>query len=255
MRKSFAKISIIAGIIICICGIIFLCSCQGSRFGDDQNKKIIDSWGREVAIPRTIDRIATVGAATRLVVYAGAQDKLVAITDMDRPTELRPYTLAYPELFSSLPSTNNGNALNETTVDEEKLLELKPDVIISTRSADECDNLQSNTKIPVVGINITKNLKTDSFASILKVVGEATMCTEKANTLAGYYKSILNEIDINSPGTSETFYRGAINYKGSKDLTGTYSHYCLYPYLKSTNVADIEGIEGPYDTSLEQILT
>ena len=49
-------------------------------------------------------------------------------------------------------------------------------------------------------------------------------------------------------------YRGAINFKGSKDLTGTYSHYCVFDALKATNVADRNDIEGAYDTTLEQIL-
>lgn len=49
-------------------------------------------------------------------------------------------------------------------------------------------------------------------------------------------------------------YRGAINYKGSKDLTGTCSHYCVFDAIKATNVADREDIKGAYDTTLEQIL-
>lgn len=113
---------------------------------------ITDFNGRNVQYPSDVERIATVGSAARSVVYAGAQSKLVAITEMDRPTELRPYTLVDPELFSSLPTTSDGNHLNSTNIDKEKLLELNPDVILSSRSKSECERLQKDLNIPVIGV-------------------------------------------------------------------------------------------------------
>ncbi len=141
----------LSGLLICaMCFPMYSC---GIRDREKYKNYIIDSYGRDVPIPKNVERVATVGSATRLVVYAGAIDKLCAITEMDRPTELRPYTLVNPELFSSLPTTNNGNHINEIDVDTEKLIEIQPDIIISSRSAEECDDLEEKTKIPVVGVS------------------------------------------------------------------------------------------------------
>ena len=157
--------------------------CSGTTISSKDTTKIMDSYKREVRVPTDVQRVATVGCATRLVVYAGAVDKLVAITEMDRPSELRPYTIAYEEEFKELPTTNNGNHLNSTTIDEEKMLEIKPDVIISSRSADECEKLQEHIKIPVIGIDAQGDLLDDQYASSIQIVGLACGTSEHANQL------------------------------------------------------------------------
>ena len=99
-------------------------------------KPIVDAYGRSVTVPTEVTKVATVGSGARLVVYAGAMDKLVAVTEMEtKSAKTRPYTMAYADRFAALPSTSNGNHLNETEIDAETLLALAPDVIISSRSA------------------------------------------------------------------------------------------------------------------------
>ncbi len=106
---------------------------------------VTDAYGRDVTVPADADTCATVGSAARFVVYAGAQDKLIAITEMDTPASpARAYTEVYADEFAALPTTSNGNHLMETSVDAEKMLELKPDVIISSRSAEECDQVYAD---------------------------------------------------------------------------------------------------------------
>ena len=151
--KSQAKNIFIGIFLISVIAILtlILSSCNYKEIRD-ANETITDFNGRNVQYPSNVERIATVGSAARSVVYAGAQNKLVAITEMDRPTELRPYTLVDPELFSSLPTTSDGNHLNSTNIDKEKLLELNPDVILSSRSKSECERLQKDLNIPVIGV-------------------------------------------------------------------------------------------------------
>ena len=116
-------------------------------------KTVVDAYGRSVEVPKDAKTAATVGSGARFVVYAGAQDKLIAVTEMETtPAMNRPYAIAYKDLFANLPSTSNGNHLLETNVNEEQLMDLNPDVIISSRSAEECDALQKDTGIPVIGI-------------------------------------------------------------------------------------------------------
>ena len=152
---------IITSIILC-CLIIFIAGCNYKDI-KDSSLTITDYNGRSVKYPRNIERIATVGSAARSVVYAGAVNKLVAITEMDRPTVLRPYTLVEPELFSQLPTTSEGNHINDTNIDKEKLLEIKPDVILSSRNKNECENLQNELGIPVIGVGFQDEILIDDF--------------------------------------------------------------------------------------------
>ena len=137
-------------------------------------KTVVDAYGRSVEVPADVQSAATVGSGARFVVYAGGQDKLIAATEMEtEPALNRPYTIAYKGLFANLPATSNGNHLLETNVNEEQLMELAPDVIISSRSAEECDSLQADTGIPVIGITYQNQLFTDNVYTSITCVGEA----------------------------------------------------------------------------------
>lgn len=177
-------------IIICIALIISSCNYKEIK---NANEQITDINGRAVKYPSNVERIATVGSAARNVVYAGAIDKLVAITEQDRPTELRPYTLVNTELFSTLPTTSEGNHLNATNIDKEKLLEINPDVIFSSRDKDECDRLQNDLSIPVIGVGSQDEIVLNTFSMTLKIVGEVCKTTEIANKRIGYLKTIVDQ--------------------------------------------------------------
>ena len=115
---------------------------EASQEPAQQSNQVVDAYGRTVELPDSVETAATVGSGARFVVYAGGQDKLIAVTEMEtEASPARPYTVAHESLFSSLPSTSNGNHLMETSVNTEELLSLHPDVIISSRSAAECDEL------------------------------------------------------------------------------------------------------------------
>ncbi|MDO5426483.1 MAG: ABC transporter substrate-binding protein [Coriobacteriia bacterium] len=192
--KSQAK-NIFVGILVISVVAVFALMLSSCNYREirDANDMITDFNGRNVQYPSDVERIATVGSAARSVVYAGAQDKLVAITEMDRPTELRPYTLVDPELFSSLPTTSDGNHLNSTNIDKEKLLELNPDVILSSRSKSECERLQKDLNIPVIGVGFQDEILLVEFWQSLKIVGEVCGTEVTANRRIGYIKTISDE--------------------------------------------------------------
>lgn len=251
---SITKLISISAVVILIISALFVAGCSYKNL-QNANEQITDFNGRNVPYPKNVEKIATVGSAARSVVYAGATDKLVAITEMDRPTVLRPYTLVEPELFSQLPTTSEGNHLNNTNIDKEKLLEINPDVIFSSRNKNECENLQNELGIPVIGVGFQDEIILNDLWMSLKIIGQVCNTVEIANQKIGYLKIIIEEAQKCWGITGPSVYRGAINYRGSKDLTGTYSHYCVYEAIQANNVADREDIEGAYDTSLEQILT
>lgn len=221
-------------------------------------KQITDVYGRTVEVPADVQTCATVGSAARFVVYAGAQEKLVAVTELDTPSDpARPYTVVWEEMFSGLPTTSNGNHLMETSVDGEAMLQINPEVIISSRSAQECDALQEQLGIPVVGISYQDQIFTDDVYDSIKVVGETLGTAEHAQSVVDQmqaWQADLNDRTANIPESDRpTAYAGAVNYKGAKSFGGTYAQYPPFMAANIVNVADDATDKGSVDVTLEQL--
>lgn len=221
-------------------------------------KTVVDAYGRSVEVPKDAKTAATVGSGARFVVYAGAQDKLIAVTEMETtPAMNRPYAIAYKDLFADLPSTSNGNHLLETNVNEEQLMDLNPDVIISSRSAEECDALQKDTGIPVIGITYQNQLFTDNVYNSITCVGEALGTEDHASEVVAKLKEWDADLKARTADTADadkpSVYVGAVNYKGAKSFTGTYANYAPLVELNAKNVADETGQKAAVDVDLEQI--
>lgn len=253
----------ISCLVFSIALVLMGCSISSSSSTNNQSKEsstktVVDAYNRSVEVPRDAKTAATVGSGARFVVYAGAQDKLIAVTEMEKDPALnRPYAFVYKDKFADLPSTSNGNHLLETNVNEEQLIELTPDVIISSRSAEECDALQKNTGIPVIGISYQNQLFTDNVYKSIECVAEALGTEEHAKQVIDKLKSWDNDLksrtsDI-AEGDKPSVYVGAVNYKGAKSFTGTYANYAPLVELNAKNIADETGQSAAVDVDLEQI--
>lgn len=256
---------IVALLALTLCGGCAQSDTSDSSDSDDtqqeqqsDTKTITDAYGRQVEVPTQVNTAATVGSGARLVVYAGGKYKLIAVTDMEtNPGMNRPYAMAYKDLFADLPSTSNGNHLNQTNVNAEQLMQLKPDTIISSRSADECDQLQQTTGIPVIGVSYQNQLFSNGIYDSISCVGEALDTQDHAQSVISKMKEWKQDLDnriASVPQDSKpSVYVGAINYRGKKSWTGTYAHYTPTDILQANNVADSTGQDGAIDVSLEQI--
>ena len=256
---------IVALLALALCGGCAQSDTSNSSDSDDtqqeqqsDTKTVTDAYGRQVEVPTQVNTAATVGSGTRLVVYAGGKYKLIAVTDMEtNPGMNRPYAMAYKDLFADLPSTSNGNHLNQTNVNAEQLMQLKPDTIISSRSADECDQLQQTTGIPVIGVSYQNQLFSNGIYDSISCVGEALDTQDHAQSVISKMKEWKQDLDnriASVPQDSKpSVYVGAINYRGKKSWTGTYAHYTPTDILQANNVADSTGQDGAIDVSLEQI--
>lgn len=253
----------ISCLVLSIALVLMGCSSSSSSSTNNQSqessvKTVVDAYNRSVEVPRDAKTAATVGSGARFVVYAGAQDKLIAVTEMEKDPALnRPYAFVYKDKFADLPSTSNGNHLLETNVNEEQLIELAPDVIISSRSAEECDALQKNTGIPVIGISYQNQLFTDNIYKSIECVAQALGTEVHAKQVIDKLKSWDNDLksrtsDI-AEGDKPSVYVGAVNYKGAKSFTGTYANYAPLLELNAKNVADETGQSAAVDVDLEQI--
>lgn len=246
-----------------LAAMLAFCGCASNDGGSssasaDIAKQVTDVYGRTVELPSNVESCATVGSAARFVVYAGAQDKLTAVTELDTPSDpARPYTVAWEEMFSDLPTTSNGNHLMETSVDGEAMLQIDPDVIISSRSAQECDALQEQLEIPVIGISYQDQIFADNVYDSILVIGETLGTSEHAQNVVDQMKAWqadLNDRTADIPESDRpTAYAGAVNYKGAKSFGGTYAQYPPFVAANITNVADGATDKGSVDVTLEQL--
>ena len=173
------------------------------------------------------------------------------MTEKENPVSAsRPYTVAYEELFTNLPTTSNGNHLVETSVDGEAMLELNPDVIISSRSAQECDDLQAQLDIPVIGISYQDQIFTEVVGDVLGTTDHAKQVIDKMNG----WQADLDSRTANIPDADKpTCYAGAVNYKGAKSFGGTYAQYPPFTVVHIDNVADEATQSGSIEVTLEQL--
>lgn len=233
-------------------------SSENVGLSSEQVKVVVDGYNRKVEVPADAQTAATVGSAARVVVYAGAQDKLIAVSDMEKTPELsRPYSIAYEEVFADLPSTNTGNHIIELNTDIEQLKELAPDVIISNRGADECDALQAATGIPVLGVNYQNQLFSDSFINSLECVGEALGVESRAQAviakLQEWQEDLRNRTADVPREERVPVYFGAINYLNGHGWEGTYSNYAVAEVANIYNVANDVNSDGFVEVTLDQI--
>ena len=98
---------------------IGLCGCMEQNIGEKQTStlnedtgkiKIVDAIGREVEVPKNVNRVICSGTGClRLIVYLNATDKVVGIEGFEKKRGVvgRPYIMAHPELLD-LPVIGNG---------------------------------------------------------------------------------------------------------------------------------------------------
>lgn len=255
-KKAISLFVVFAACIALACGLLVGC---GTSSGSSGNAgKITDAYGRTVELPKEVKSVATVGSGARIVVYAGGVDKLIAVTEMEtNAAPVRPYTIVYADTFSQLPTTSNGNHLMETSVDVEKMVELAPDVIISSRSAEECNQLQEATKIPVVGVSYQDEVFGDDLMKSIEIVGTVLGTSDHAKSVVAKIKGWKDELAKLTSGIKDdqkpSVYVGSVNYKGAKGFTGTYGKFSVFTANGIKNVADEKGVTGWFETDLEQI--
>ncbi len=256
---------VFASIVVCVVA-LSLVGCSSSQNDtevSDGTKTIIDAYGREVTVANDVNRVATIGSGARFVVYAGGAEgvsKLVAVTEMETsPSPTRPYSIAYADEFADLVSTSNGNHILDTNVNSELLLSISPDVIISSRSAQECDDLQNEIGIPVIGIyydgesSLFDETVYTSILSVGQAIGTEDHAESVVEALQGWQADLQERTDSIPEDERVTCYFGAINYRGAKSFAGTYANYEPAEIVNAINVADETGADGAIDIDLEQL--
>ena len=205
-----------------------------------------DMAGRQVTTPFDPDRIVCLGPGTlRLVVYLQAQDKVVAVEDMEKSSPSgRPYWLAQPQL-KELPSCGPGGpaAINKKP-DLEKILAIAPQVIFVTyMDAGLAEEIQKTLQIPVVVLSYGSFATFDETVfEALKVAGKVLNREKRAEAVVAYFESLRDDLHARTaqlpadhiPGV----YVGGIGYRGFQGIDSTEQKYIPFDWVRARNMAE-----------------
>ena len=236
----------------------------GTNAPVSKTRVITDILGRKVEIPSVIEKADCQGSAARMMVYAGAVDKIAGLTEMEIAKDSSAVTLAsaphayvYHDKFASCAATSSGWPKFETYYEE--IIALNPDVIILFGSdMAACDKMQKKVGIPVVGIYATSMLSQD-FKDTLTLLGDIMGTSEHAakvvTGLEGYLKD-LNDRTASIPKDQRpTVYAGAVSFKGYNGFDGTYADFPVFQAINANNVVDEVDGTGAMMVDLEKVST
>lgn len=227
---------------------------------------ITDAAGRVAVIPADSYNVAVTGAgSSRLIAYLDAVDKLSATDYYDnedkqeRTTDIRPYAIAYDELYTM---TNVGSAGG--TPDAETLMKIAPDYILYATGVNPqevvatADELQAKTGIPVIlFVSTDPVMNEELFAENLRMLGTILGKEERAETLLSEIDAIKTDLKkraAESDSTSKTVYVGGVAWKGSHGFDWTAPTYLPYVFLDVPNIAEGASSTGGVQVSKEQII-
>ncbi|RSD34369.1 MAG: iron complex transport system substrate-binding protein [Methanohalophilus sp.] len=236
---------------------ISLTGCVGNDTEENTQSEIetisiTDMAGRNVEVPKNVDRVVAVGAgALRQVVYLGAVDKVVGVEQYEFDDPQAPYSIAYQDEISDLPGVgpNHGG-------DSELIAATNPDVIFfSGISGDVSDaaNLQKKTGIPVIYVYIGDlYVERDKLYETWGLYGEVLGEEERADELIEYTEGMLEDFDVITQDIPEdeiaSAYAGGTSHRGSHGIRATKYPFPSFEFLNVDNV--IEGVDYEVSTSM-----
>lgn len=219
-------------------------------------RTVTDIPGRTVVVPRLVETAAAVNSAARLVVYAGAADKLTGVTETDREGYTgMPYSYVYKDFFSHLAVTGSGGS--NDLIYTENLVMLDPDVIFAfTCDQVRLDRLSRQTGIPVIGLYASGMFESDFFES-LTLIGTVIGCEAKARQVIGALKGWQADLKTRTKGiadkTKPTVYMGGMGFRGPHGFDGTCAAYPPFVAVGADNIADRTGYSGPFLMNPEEV--
>ena len=235
-----------------------LTACGGST-GDSgaasTNTRIfIDSAGREVEIPKTLESIICVDVgALRYTVYMGAQDLVVGVEDYETDQSIfRLYNYIHFDQFKDLPVIGNNG---EQYIEE--IIRVSPQVIVMAgRDGSRADALQDKTGIPVVLVPGSDTTLDDSAYETFRLMGELYGKEDRAEEITSYCKALEADLASRTANITEhpSVYVGCVAYKGYHGMEGTEAGYGPLALFGANNLADETGITGAFNCEEEQLL-
>ena len=211
-----------------------------------------DSAGRQVELPKNIERIAPSGPLAQLVLFTVCPDKLVGFA-----SDISDMQFEYiDKKYAALPVFGNfyGDTLNL-----ESVMAANPQVIIDIGEAkpsigEDMDGIQDRTGIPTIFIH----MEMDSMVSAYQTLGEVTGETEQAQRIIEYIETTQTETRQKVATIPEP-QRLTVYYGQDEGLTAIVAgtvHSDVIDIAGGINVAQVEETirGGASDISMEQLI-
>lgn len=217
--------------------------------GNSTTKVITDMEGRQVTIPKTVNKVISLSNNTTVDIYALSPDKLLGLS-----FQLKDAAKGYiPDKYFNLPvvgTTTDGK------VDNEAILKLAPDIIV-TSDEDEvfnADEIQNQLNIPVVMISTDMTKIPEEYTLLGECLGEQ----DRAKELSDLAKKTLDNVKTQVakvPDDKKPSLYYSENTGLKTDISGNV-HTQVMDYVGAKNVADIQEdkIGSMADVSMEQVL-
>ncbi|OPL18246.1 MAG: iron transporter [Candidatus Aegiribacteria sp. MLS_C] len=250
---------------------MILAGCGGEEVPEtatsaDSTVTVVDGLGRTVTVPFDPEHVICSGpGCLRLLVYLQAQDRAVAVDDMEgrRATfEARPYFLANPQL-AELPVFGEfrGHDNPELII----ALDPRPQVIFKTFPLMGTDplELEEKTGIPVVVLEYGSVWPDrEDFGRSLRIMGEVLDRGERAEEVIAFIDSTISDLAERTSGIPDDLRRscfvGGIAYRGPHGFQSTEPGYPPFILAGARNVSmpeDPGTLTGEHaDVAKEQIL-
>lgn len=223
-----------------------------------EGRVLTDSYGREVALPTSIDRIVPLGNAPRMIAYLGLADRVVGIPECEHAdTPIMAYAYVNADIWKDLPNVGN-DSLGAAEWYAEEIVASNPDLIVCTYEKDVADNIQNQTGIPVVAVT-SPALFSDEYNDSLRILADACGVPDRAEELITFIQDCLDDLRHRAQTASDTekptVLGAGATFKGSHSIDGVYVNYPVFEILGAKDVASgISDKTGGLLVDREQIL-
>ncbi|HAA09540.1 MAG: ABC transporter substrate-binding protein [Syntrophomonadaceae bacterium] len=207
---------------------------------DSGTRTIIDSLGREVEIPATVEKIVPLGNTPRMITYLGLADKVVGIGGMNRDsiTPVTAYAYANRDRWANVPQVGT-DAAGATDYYPEQIISVQPDVILCTYNAELADEIQTKTGIPVVAVPMGTLFQAD-YEEALCILGDVCGVPDRAEEVISYIHNCLNDLETRTAGVPDedkpTVLGAAATFKGPHGIEGVYVKYAVFEAIGANDV-------------------
>jgi len=238
--------------------LLSVCSCDAKaeeKSGDTPLRLFVDSAGREVMVPVTIDTIAPSGTNAQLMLYTLCPEKLLGLSQPFSRVQKR----YIDESCWDLPIFGQFYG-GSGTMNYEEIISAAPDIIIDigeekTNVAADMDELQARTGIPVIFIEASPN----TFAKAYDMLGDVLGIPDRAAALSGFVREAMTLAETNRKLIGEEDIIRAVYSQGEYGLevNGYGSvHACVLDAVGVRNVAVLGALssKGGDEVTIDQML-
>lgn len=246
----------LTAILLAVVMLLSLSALSGVSFADD-TLVIIDGLGREVEVPVKVERIVTLGNASRMLTYLGLADKMVSVANGDLNKSLfMAYGVFNQELWADLPVVASGGY---GEVNPEAILAADPDVILCTYEEDIVANIEDQLGCMVVAAP-QGTLFGEDYELALRVFGEACGVSDRAEAVIDMIHACLDDLDARTaeiPDADKPLCLGAAaTFRGGHGISGVYANSAILAAVHAKDAAEglADGQPKGVEVDREQIL-